>query len=212
MNYPLYLLFLANLAAAYLYGHKRGLREGIAIGKSLMLPSPTPELNQSREVILPSSLSSSDVQPPPDTRDRPILEPSDSLLILGKYSILRNGMILRGSVELAYTSGESPFEFDLLPDVQKLKDDDYHCRKLSRLWVEAFGVDEGTAITLDGYWVSKTGLFWKGDLLLGRVERGGFHRFNRVNQYYGDPTPEDIEKCDQLYDLWAAEFLTQPRD
>jgi hypothetical protein len=206
MDYPVYLLFLANLAAAYLYGYKRGHREGIAVGKSLVFSSPSVRpFRQGESIPPPPSLDSSDRLP--HTNLAAALPKVDYPIVLGNYSILRNGVILRGESEIAIID-DSPFEFEWLPDVQKLKSDDEHCRKLTRLWFESFGVDDGYTLTLEGYWVSRGGLFWKGDLILGRVEGGGYHQFNCVNQYYGKPTPEDIEKCKKLYDLWLTEFLS----
>jgi hypothetical protein len=208
MNYLVYLLFLANLVAAYLYGHKRGHREGIAVGKSLVSSSPSMRpLRQGESILPPPSLDPSDLLPQAG-QVASLSEVDDPVMVLGGYSVLRSGMILRGRVELAVINGDSPFEFERLPDVPELKSDEDHCRKLCRLWFESFGVDDGNALTLDGYWVSRGGLFWKGDLILGRVEGGGYHQFNCVNQYYGKPTPEDIEKCKKLYDLWLTELIS----
>jgi hypothetical protein len=159
---------------------------------------------QGESIPPPPSLDSSSRLP--HIKQATKLPEVDYTIVLGNYSILRNGMILRGGSEIAIID-DCPFEFEWLPDVQKLKSDDEHCRKLTRLWFESFGVEEGKALTLEGYWVSRGGLFWKDDLILGRVEGGGYHQFNLVNQYYGKPTPEGVEKCKKLYDLWATEFI-----
>jgi hypothetical protein len=181
-------LLLTALILGYLVGHKKGLQEGIQLAKELGVGLQPKE---------PQPL------PPPE----PDEDPSESL-ILDNYKVYRNGVIVRGGLEVALVDDESPFHFEKLHGVDELKADDEHCRKLSRLWFEEFGLDAGKAIKEKDYFVSKSGLFWRKDLAFGRMNGkfDGFESFGVSNEYFAKPTPEDLQHCNNLVERWKKEF------
>jgi hypothetical protein len=186
-------LIAVALLLGYLIGHKKGLKEGIQIAKELG-QAPTPKK----------------LYPPPlDLDDDPSDETPSEAITLDNYKVYRGGVIFRGGLEIAIVDDESPFEYERLHDVNELKADQEYCRKLSRLWFEEFGLDAGRVIREgDGYFVSKSGLFWRRDLIFGRMSGAfdGFESFNVSNNYFAKPTPEDLQHCNNLVKLWKDEF------
>lgn len=186
------LLLLVTFTLGYLIGHKKGLREGIKLREAFNKPPPPPP---KEDTATASSVPSLEVSDP----DR---------IFVDKYSVYRGGVIFRGGLEIAIIDESSPFEFDKLHGVQELSSDFEHCRRLSRLWFEKFGVDAGVALCNRAYFVSKSGLFWKGDFILGRLgSQFEFEKLSGSPEFYLKPGPEDVEICEKLSLAWKAEFL-----
>lgn len=187
------LLLLVTFILGYLIGHKKGMREGIELSEVFNKPTPPPPPPK-EDTVTASSV--------------PSLEVSDQDRIsVDSYSVYRGGVIFRGGLEIA-TIDDFPFEFDKLYGVQELSSDFEHCRRLSRLWFEKFGVDAGVALCNRAYFVSKSGLFWKGDFILGRLgPQFEFEKLSGSPEFYLKPGPEDVEICEKLSLAWKAEFL-----
>ena len=189
-------LAVTSLIMAYLIGHKKGVREGVELGKAfskLDKPTPSPTIEQLRELLAPL------IQ---------IEQPSvDDSIRLDNYSVARGGVIFRGGLEVATIDEESPFEFEMLYEVQGLRDDFEHCRRLSRLWFEKFGVDAGVVLRDGECFVSKSGLFWKRDFVIGRLgSQNEFEKLKGDPKFYLDPSSEDVEACGRLAVSWREEF------
>ncbi len=184
---------IAFLILAYLIGHKRGMREGVELGKSFgALDKPSPTIEQLRDLLAPI------------LREQ---DPQYDLIRLDKYSIGAGGVIYRGRLEIATADDDCPFEFEWLQGVKELPHDREFCRKLSRLWFEKFGFENGEAVRNGDYFISREGLFWKGDFAFGRLGKDGktLEKFGE-GKYFAIPTDEDMQAFEVLLDSWKLEF------